>query len=180
VPSTIKLPAKLVPMTIFAIDRDTHVPIGARMTIQGQTVFAPANPAGWTETGYPFKWPVKYVRVANAQGHEDSVAPTVTIDAEGYPQVVLRMPIEAPRVVVSMQPDAATLRTGKTYRVTVTAKDSVTGEIVYGRVMAGDMVVGTANQPFELDLRKKKQRPEIWVAEPSNDASDYVVAPAGK
>ncbi|MGZ4779829.1 MAG: hypothetical protein ACXVIJ_05345 [Thermoanaerobaculia bacterium] len=180
VPSTIKLPAKLVPMTVFAIDKDTHVPVMARMTIQGQIVYAPANPAGWTSTGYPFKWPVKYVRVPNAQGHEDSVAPTITLDAEGYPQVVLRMPVDAPRVIVSMQPDAAKLLPGKNYRVTVTAKDATTGEIVYGRVMAGNMVVGATNQSFELDLRKKKQRPEIWVAEPSNSASDYVVAPAGE
>jgi hypothetical protein len=40
------------------------------------------------------------------------------------------------------------------------------------------MIVGSTNQPFELDLRKKKQRPEIWIADASNSASDYVVAPA--
>jgi len=180
VPSEVKQPAKLVPMRVYAIDRQTRVPIFADMAIEGQKVYAPANPTGALAAGYPFQWPVKFARVKNAAGHEDSIGPTVTLTAAGYPSVSFRLNVEVPRVVVSMEPAAQSLRPRKVHRVTVTVKDALTGEPVTGSVMGGRLIVGATNQPFELDLRKRDKRPEIWITDLSNSAGDYVVAPAGK
>jgi hypothetical protein len=170
VPATIKLPATVVPITFYAIDAQTHVPILAEIAIENQKLYARSNPTGALATGYSIQWPVKYVRVPNAEGHEDSVPPMVTLNAAGYPPVSFRLDVEVPRVVVTSTP----IRTGRRNRVTVTVKDAATGEPVGGRVMAGKLGVGVTNQEFELDLRKRK-RPEIWLTELSNGASDVVV-----
>jgi hypothetical protein len=177
VPSAVTLPASVVPITFYAIDRETHVPILAAIAIEGQQLYSRLNPTGSLATGYSFKWPVKYVRLAGADGHEQSIGPTVTVAAEGYPAVTFRMPVEVPRLIVSVEPPAASLRAGKNHQVTISVRDAISGEPVNGRVMAGKLIVGRTNHPFELDLRNRK-RPEIWIAQASNGASDVVVSAA--
>jgi hypothetical protein len=167
----VKVPGTVVPITIYAIDRQTHVPILADIEIENQKVFAPSNPTGRMATGYGFNWPVRFVRVPNAEGHEDSMPPMVTLHADGYPPASFRLDVEVPRVIVSMTP----VRTGKLNRVTVTVKDAATGEDVGGRVMIGKLGVGVTNQQFELDLRKKSKRPQVWLTELANGASDVLV-----
>ena len=175
VPSEIKQPATLVPVKFYAIDHDTHVPVFAHITIEGPRLFAPSNPEGVPATGYGFKWPVKFMRVANAEGLQQSVAPMVTLNAAGYPAVSFRMPVEVPQIEVTASPEIASLRPGRKHRVTIAVRDATTGKEVDGRVMAGDDAVGNANQPFELDLRRMSKRPVIRLQNLSNSASDVTV-----
>jgi hypothetical protein len=160
-------------ITIYALDPDTHVPVAAEIAIEGQIVYAPANPAGSVATGYPFKWTPKFNRVKNSEGHEDLVAPMLTIKSPLYPEVKLPMPATPPKMIVEIKPSLAKLHNGNNL-VTVFAKDAQTGKPVEARVMVGEYVGGEANQPFELEVKKGK-RPEIWVTSLFDAYSDVVV-----
>src|SRR5581483_9828509 len=157
---------------IYAIDADTHVPVQADIKVGNQIIYAPANPAGSLSTGYPFKWPVKYVRVKNSEGHEDTVPPVVKVISPYYPEVSFPMPSKPGKMIVSMTP--AKLRPGKN-TITVTAKDAETGEPVEARVMANDQMIGDTNQVIEFEVPKGKL-PEIWATSLFDMYSDVVVA----
>ena len=157
---------------IYALDPDTHIPVQANITIDRQQVFAPSNPAGSVATGYPFKWPVKYNRVKNAEGHMDVVAPTVTVKPDSYPPVTFVMPSPAPKMLVEMKP--AKLHAGVN-KVTVTARDAESGKPVEARVMVGENAAGEANEPIEITVPKGGKLPEVWVTSLFDVYSDVVV-----
>jgi len=160
---------------IYAVDPDTHTPVPAKITIDKQTVYAPTNATGMLWTYYPFKWPVKFNREPNAQGHRDLVAPMITVAPDGYPPVSFRMPIDVPKMNVAMTP--ATLKRGKN-TVTVTAVDAATGWPVELRVMYGLDIVGESNKPFTLEVKGKRQ--ELWATSLFERYSDVVILPAAK
>lgn len=170
-------PAKLTTdykdwIRIYALDPDTHLPVPGRITVDQQTIYAPTNPTGMLWTYYPWKWPVKFNRAPNAQGHRDIVAPMVTVAPEGYPPVSFRMPIDVPKMNVAMTP--ATLKPGKN-KVTVTAVDAATGAPVELRVMYGDEIVGESNKPFTLVVKGKRR--ELWATSLFGTYSDVVILP---
>jgi hypothetical protein len=103
------------------------------------------------------------------------VAPEVRIEAPGYRVESFRVPVEVPVMKVTMKP--AKLKRGKN-SVTITAIDSITGKPVEARVMAGEIVAGKTNAPFQLEISGK--RPEIWITNLYDRYSDVVVAPAEK
>lgn len=157
---------------IYAVDPDTHLPVPARITVEGQTIFAPANPTGVLWTYYPWKWPVKFNRVPKAQGLRDVVAPMVTVAPEGYPPVSFRMPIDVPKMNVAMTP--ARLKRGKN-TVTVTAVDASTGAPVELRVLYGEEIVGESNKPFTLIVTGKRQK--LWATSLFGTHSDVLILP---
>ncbi|HET7437650.1 MAG TPA: hypothetical protein VFN10_23295 [Thermoanaerobaculia bacterium] len=162
----------------YAIDPDTHIPVSALVTIEGQTVWSPTNPIGVPGTYYPFKWPVKLNRVANAEGHRDAVAPKVTIHADGYPDTVMTMPVDSAKLVVTLTPSPDQLKRGKNI-VTATAVDEKTGKPVEARVRYGSEIAGFADgKPFEINVPKKGERPEIWAESLFGTYGDVVIAPA--
>jgi hypothetical protein len=158
---------------VYALDPDTHVPVKADLNIEGETIYAPANPVGNIATGYPFHWKPTFKRIKNAEGHDDLAPRTLTITAPYYPTVTMLTPTTPPRMVVEISPSLDKLKPG-THEVTVTAKDAETGKPVEGRVMVGDMVAGETNQPFELVV-KKGQKPDVWVTNLFNAYGDVVV-----
>jgi hypothetical protein len=178
-------PAKLTPdytgyINIYAIDPDTKLPVQAVVTIEKQNIFAPANPTGRPGSYYPFKWPVKFNRVPNAQGHRDLVAPMVTVEAEGYKPVQFPLPIDVPKVVTEMVPAADALNKPGRHTVLVKAHDAATHQPVELRVMMGDQIVGDTNKPFEIEIKRGRKRAEIWGTSLFERYSDVVIAPAAK
>lgn len=174
------VPAKLPPgfkdyIRIFAVDPDTHTPVPARITVEKQTIYAPTNATGMLWTYYPWKWPIKFNRAPNAQGHRDVVAPMVTIAPDGYPSVTFRMPYDLPKMNVAMTP--ATLKSGKN-TVTVTAVDAATGAPVELRIMYGEEIAGESNKPFTLTVKGKRR--ELWATSLFGLYSDVVILPAAK
>ena len=162
--------------TVYAIDSETRVPVQARLHIQSaQPIYADDVPSGLPTTFYKVPWKPKLVRVPNAQGHRDVVAPEVRLEAPGYRAVTFRLPVEVPVMKVEMKPGK--LKRGKN-RVTITAVDAATGKPVEARVMGGQHVLGKTNEPFELEITGK--RPEIWVTNLYDRYSDVVVATAEK
>lgn len=157
---------------VYALDPDTHMPMRASITVDKQILYAPSNPAGALSTGYPFKWPIKYNREKNADGHFDVVSPLVTVSAESYPTVTFTMPSAPPKMIVEMTP--AKLHPGVN-RVTVTARDAATGQPVEARVMAGEDVAGEANSLIEITVPKNGKAPQIWVTSLFDLYSDVVV-----
>jgi hypothetical protein len=164
-------------LTVHAYDADTHIPVRAYMTIDTGKLKSIEGPT--PRTGYPNKWKGRMKRVPNADGHFDVVAPTVTLNAEGYKTVTFPMPIEVPKMIVEMTPSPDQLKPGKNV-ITVSARDAATGKPVEARVMAEDMAVGETNKPFELELTRRDKRPEIWVTSLFDHYSDVVVAGRGK
>ncbi|HUR79951.1 MAG TPA: hypothetical protein VM733_04255, partial [Thermoanaerobaculia bacterium] len=138
-------------------------------------IYADDVPAGLPTTFYKVPWKPQPFRVSNAQGHRDVVAPEVRIEAPGYKTASFRLPMTVGSMKVSMKP--AKLKRGRN-SVTITATDSMTGKPVEARVMAGQLVAGKTNQPFELEITGK--RPEIWVTNLYDRYSDVVVLPAEK
>lgn len=165
---------------IYALDPDTKLPVPAVVTIEKQNIFAPANPTGRPGSYYPFKWPVKFNRVPNAQGHRDLVPPMVTVAADGYKPVQFPMPIEVPKVVVEMTPPADVLKKPGRHTVMVKAHDAETKEPVELRIMLGDQIAGDSNKPFEIEIKRGQKRPEIWATSLFERYSDVVIAPAAK
>lgn len=164
-------------VTFYAVDPDTHVPVLARVLLPDQTIYAPANPSGETATYYPFALPFKYARVPNKEGHTDAIPPMVTISAPGYPDTTFCLPAVVPKAIVEMTP--ATLRAGKN-EMTVTARDSVNGKAIDGRVMMGSDEIGFTNQPIAIDVKPGTKRPEIWLRPYLDRYSDVVIVPAEK
>jgi len=156
---------------VYAIDPDTHVPVHAEIKIGNEIIYAPANPAGSVATGYPFKWPIKYVRVKNSEGHQDLVPPVIKVTSPYYPEVTFPMPIAASKMIVSMTP--AKLHAGKN-TITVNARDAETGKPVEARVMANEATIGDTNQVIELDIPKGRM-PQIWLTSLFDMYSDVVV-----
>jgi hypothetical protein len=173
-------PAKLTSqwkdyIRIYAVDPDTRLPVPGRITVDQQTIYASSNPTGMLWTYYPWKWPVKFNRAPNAQGHRDIVPPIVTVAPEGYPPVSFPMPVEIPKMNVAMSP--ARLKPGKN-TVTVTAVDATTGAPVELRVMYGDEIAGDSNKPFTITVKGKRR--EVWATSLFGTYSDVVILPAGK
>lgn len=160
-------------VTFYALDPETHVPVFADISFEGQQHYAPANPVGRSAAYYPFKLPFKFIRVPNAAGHTDLLPPNVTVQAGGYPASTFRLSAAVPRAIVEMTPPASALRPGKN-TVTVKARDAGTGKPVELRVMLGETAVGSSNAPITLVLPKGK-RPEIWVTSLFDRYSDMVI-----
>lgn len=169
------------PIIFYALDAETHLPLLAPITIEGQTVYSPANPAGSTATGYPFKWPRTLNRVAGANGHEEAVVPNVTIAAPGYPAVTLTMPYVPSKMILSLSPDASKFRAGVN-KVKFQATDSVTGKPIDARLMVGDLMLVDSNPkaPVEFELPSDRKNQEIWVKPLNRNYSDVVLVPAKK
>lgn len=164
--------------TVYAIDSETRVPVGARVHLDVKgNLYAPGAPGGLPTTFYPVPWKAKLVRVPNGQGHRDVVPPQVRLEAPGYQPVTFQLTMEVPKMTLKMEPDPSKLTPGRNI-VTISAHDSATGEPVEARVMGGSAVLGKTNVPFELEIMKGQQRPEIWVTSLYDRYSDVVVAPA--
>ena len=163
-------------LLIQAIDAETRVPVRAKVTINGDGELRSTEGPVPT-TGYPLKWKAKMVQVPDGKGHRKIVAPTVTFTADGYEPLTVQMPIPIPTMAVEMTPAAAKLRRGKN-EITITARDTVTGKPVWGRVYAGETVLGETNKPLTLELQRGQKRPEIWVMSLYDRYDDVVVAPA--
>jgi hypothetical protein len=166
-------------ITFYAIDPDTHVPVLEHLSWEGQTVYAPSNPTGETATYYPFKAQFKLIRVPNAQGHTDLIAPLVTVKSDYYPTQTFRLPMVLPKVAVEIKPDPHTLRAG-TNTVTVSAHDVATGAPVEMQVMLGKEILGPTNQPLTIVRKRREKLAEIWATSLFNRYSDVVLAPAEK
>lgn len=165
-------------LTIFAIDRNTHVPVYGHIGWENQIIYAPSNPTGETATYYPFKGPVKLVRVPNADGHFDVVPPKVTITWEYYPTMTYRLPMIIPTMTAQLETDKNFKRPGK-HTIKVVAKDA-NGSAADVQVMLGDRAIGPANTPIEVERDKNEKFPDIWVTSLFDRYSDVVVAKAEK
>lgn len=163
-------------LTIYAVDAETRIPVRARYSIDGpgelRSTEGPIPTAGYTAI-----WKPQLKRVPNAEGHQDVVVPTATLEAKGYKPYTLTMPMAVSKMIVEMSPAAHQLKRGKN-SVTITARDSETGKPVEARVMAGEYVLGDTNKPLELEIARGKKRPEIWVTSLYDRYSDVIVAPA--
>jgi hypothetical protein len=161
---------------IHAIDAETRLPVRAKLSTDAEAPLRSTEGPVPT-TGYPSKWKARMARVLTADGRRQLVAPTVTVTADGYKPLQLKMPIAVPSFVAEMKPKQ--LKRGRN-KFTVTAKDSVTGKPVRGRVMAGNVALGETGQPLELVLRAGEKRPQIWVMSLYDKYGDVVVTPSGK
>ena len=159
------------------IDPDTHVPIQADFSVEGQIIYVSTNPIGNLQTYYPFKWKPRFTRVKSANGHTELVAPLVTVRAAHYPESTFRMPVTPPTLTLSLVPPASQLHPGKN-TITVVAKDAATGKPAELRVLYGETAIGTSNEPIELTIDKKAKRQEIWVTSLFDKYSDVTVVPA--
>src|SRR6185369_15949369 len=159
-------------ISVYAIDADTHVPVRADIDIEKQLIRAPANPTGKTSTGYPFRWPHKFNRVKNAEGHEDLAPPTLTLHPEFHPPVTITLPATPPKMIVEMIP--AKLHAGRN-KFIVKSRDAETGQPVEARVMIGRDAVGETNEPIEITLQRGTKVPEVWVTSLFDAYSDVVV-----
>jgi hypothetical protein len=181
-PTVWMVPEKFSPdyrgtITVYALNPDTHLPVQSLVEIEKTTLFTSGTPIGRPTTYYPFKWPVKLVRVPNAQGHTDVTGPMVTVAAKGYPPVNFRMPVEVSAMQIDMQPALNKLKTGKKNNVTFAVHDAKTGQPIEVRIMLGDQVVGSSNKPVALQWKRGK-RPEIWATSLFHMYNDTVIAPA--
>lgn len=166
---------------VYTIDSETRVPIRARLTLVDvkPQIYASDVPDGLPTSFYPVPWKGKLLRVPNAEGHRDVVAPEVRIEAAGYKTITFRIPYDIPKMTVKMDPDPSKLKRGKN-TVTITATDAATGKPVEARVMGGTTILGKTNIPFELEIVKGQKRPEIWVTSLFDRYHDVVVAGAEK
>lgn len=168
------------PFTVYAVDSETGVAVQAKVLIESKTpIYAEDAPDGQPTTFYAVRWKPRLVRVPNASGHSDLVPPQIRIVAPGYREESFRLPMNVPRMKLTMSPPLAKWKRG-TNRVTIKALDAATGSPVEARVMAGSTVLGKTNVPFELVLLPGQKRPEIWVTSLYERYSDVVVAAAKK
>lgn len=161
-------------ITFYALDPETRVPIQALVEMPNQRLSARA-PGGKPWTNYDIEWDAKFLRVPNADGHTDLVAPTVSITADGFEPVTMQLPMTAPKLIVEMTPSK--LQPGKN-TVTFAARDAETGKPVELRVMLGKTVLGDTNKPLEVEITGKRQ--EIWATSLFDRYSDVVIAPGEK
>lgn len=166
-------------IVIYALDKETRIPMRASITIEGEILYTKDAPDGTLTTSYALPWKAKLARVKAANGHEELVPPMVTVAAPGYETITFRMPIDVRPMDVTMTPSVDQLKPGKN-TVTVTAKDPVSGKPVDARVLLGFRDVAEAGQPFQLELKKGEKRPEIWVRSSWDRYNDTVVAPAAR
>jgi hypothetical protein len=164
-------------LRLYAIDTETHIPVPAEMEFEGQTIYAGSTPTGKPTAYYSFRWPRLLARVPNAQGHTDVIPTLMTITAEGYETIKVRVPTPVPQMTVTTSPSK--LHAG-TNTITVTATDTATGKPVECQVYAGEETIGFTNQPIEFAAGKGRKRPEVWVRSPFALYSDVVVVPAVK
>ena len=167
------------PIQIYAVDRETHVPVEADISFEGQIVHGTDAPTGNPTTYYVMKWPRRLVRVPNAEGHTDVVPVNMTITAPGYETVTTRVPTIVPKMIVSITPASPAWRRGIN-KITVNATDSLTGKAVEAQVFAGPQTLGFTNKPLDLKVEKKGRHPEVWVYSPFDAYGDVVAAPAKK
>jgi hypothetical protein len=159
-------------LIIYALDKETRVPLKASITVEGETLYSRDVPDGSPTTSYPLPWKAKLQRV-----EREVVAPNVTISRAGYESVTFRMPIEVRSMIVTMTPSLARLKRGRN-TVTITAKDSVTGQPVDARVLIAQRDFGEANTPFELELKRGEKPAEIRVRSSFDRYNDVVVPSA--
>jgi hypothetical protein len=164
-------------LTIFAVDPDTKVPVPATIYIDGNGIYAPANPNGLAQAYYPFKWPMKFRRVPNATGHTDLSRPIVTLRAPGYPELNYELDLEMAQVALDMTPKVSQFKNGDN-TITVTARDVKSGKPVEMRVNFGEVPVGETNKPFVWKKVRGQKVPQIWVTSLFGRYSDVEVAPA--
>lgn len=150
---------------IFAVDRDTHVPVQADIRFEGQIIYATDPPSGQPITFYPFKWPRKLLRVTRADGHDDLVPVKMSITAPGYETITVETPTVVPTMKVSLK------QSKKSF--TVDAVDSTTGQPVEAQVYLGNHTVGFTNKPIAMPLPKKHA--QLWVRSPFDAYSDVIV-----
>lgn len=167
------------PIQIYAIDRETHVPVQADIRFQDQIIYSTDPPNGTPTTYYQFQWPRKMVRVPRPDGHSDVVPATMTISAPGYETVTTPTPTAVPAMVVSVVPPVAHWKRGRNV-VHISAVDSLTGKPVEAQVYAGTRTLGFTNSGVKFTVDAKGRRPEIWIRSPFDAYSDVVVAPAKK
>lgn len=163
---------------VYAYDTKTHVPVMATVSIP-DTILRAGSPGGKPFVYYEIKWKPKLVRVPNAAGHTDLVAPKITVTAPHYETVTLDIPIAPGKLIVEMTPPANKLKRGKN-TITVNARDAATNKPVELRVLLGDTILGDTNKPLEIEIKKGQKRPEIWARSLFDRYSDVVVAPAEK
>jgi hypothetical protein len=179
------VPEKFTPdykgtITVFAQDRDTHLPVPSQVEIEKTNLYTSGAPVGRPTTYYPFKWPVKLLRIPNAQGHTDVTGPMVTVAAKGYPPVTFRMPIEVTSMQIDVQPPLNKLKAGKKNNVTFAVRDAKTGQPIEVRIMMGEEIVGNSNKPVVVEWKRGKKRPELWATSLFHRYNDTVIAPAEK
>lgn len=165
-------------IAVYALDPDTNLPVPAHITVQDTNLFASGTPLGRPFTYYPFKWPVKLVRVPNAQGHRDVVPPTVTVKAEGYPDVTFTMPVVIPKMNIAVEPPLESLKAGRDNLVTFKITDATSGKPIEVRLMMGDAMIGDSNKPVVVKWPRGTKRPEIWATSLFHRYNDVVVLPA--
>jgi hypothetical protein len=162
-------------MYVNVYDAETHIPVRAKLTIDGGTLTSTEGPV--PIAFYPSIWRAGLKLVPNAQGHRDTATPTATLTATGYEPLSFPIAIDVPKLTVEMSPAANKLKRGMN-TITVTTRDAATGQPVEMRVMAGDRTLGPANTPLQFEWPKGKKRPEIWVTSLFDRYGDVVIAPA--
>jgi len=163
-------------LVVYALDSETHIPMRAFITVEGEILYARDVPDGRPTTSYALPWKAKLRTITDAHGRREVAAPMVKIEKEGYETITFPMPIEMRAMKVEMTPPPEKLKRGKN-TVTITAVDPVTGKPVDARVLVGRTDVAEANQPFELELKRGEKRGEILVRSSFSRYSDVVVAP---
>lgn len=163
------------PLTVYAYDAETHIPVRARLAIDGGTLKYTEGPLN--TSGYPSIWTAGLARVQTPDGHRRIIGPTATLTATGYEPLTFPIAIDVPKLIVEMTPSADQLKPGMN-TIHVTTRDAETGKPVEMRVMAGDLVLGNANGPLTLELKRGRKRPEIWVTSLYDRYSDFVIAKA--
>lgn len=150
---------------VYAVDRQTHVPVEAEISFEDQNIYATAPPTGRPTTYYEFQWPRKLIRVPNAEGHTDLRPLMMSMTAPGYETVRTPVPAIIPKMITSLTRQAKT--------IIVTATDSITGKPVEAQVYLGDTTLGFTNEPIEVTIGKK--HPDLWVRSPFDLYGDVVV-----
>jgi hypothetical protein len=176
------VPAKLTPtfdgfVKIFAIDRETRIPVMADVTLDAGAFYPKDSINGRPSTGYAQKYHAELKAITRPDGHRDLVRPTATIASPYYETQTFEIPIETSEMILEMTPK--TLKRGIN-TITIKARDAVTGNPVEARVMGDDRVLGKTNVPFQVEWKKGKASPEIWVTSLFNLYSDRVVLPKKK
>jgi hypothetical protein len=160
---------------VYAIDAERRLPLRAKLAIETGKLRSIEGPI--PTAGYPLRYTAKLKRIPSASGkHEDIVVPKITLTANGYKTLVFDAPIELPKMTFEMSPAAEHLRRGPNV-ITITARDTATGQPVSARVMGDDRVLGETNKPFVLEVAKGRRRPEIWLTSLYDQYSDVVVVP---
>jgi hypothetical protein len=165
-------------LRVYAIDASTKIPVRARVKSDGPGVLR-STEGPYPTAGAVLAWDARLKRVANAQGHTDVVAPSLTFEADGYAPITIPVDIAIGTMIVDMIPAPEQLKPGKNL-VTVAARDASTGKPVEARVMYGEWILGETNKPLELEVKPGTKRLEIWVTSLFDKYSDVVVVPAEK